>query len=133
VGVVGQRPLRCAHDETVPEEEDAECHERERSAGRAEALNCFSYTGGFSVSAALGGVRHVVSVDVDRDAIALARDVFRANGLVPADHAFAARTRSSMLARYKREGRRFDLVVCDPPAFAKSQKAVRRRSPAMPP
>ncbi|GEJ59300.1 class I SAM-dependent rRNA methyltransferase [Anaeromyxobacter diazotrophicus] len=92
--------------------------------GRAEALNCFSYTGGFSVAAALGGARHVVSVDVDRDAIALARDNFRQNGLDPADHAFAAEDAFELLARYKREGRRFDLVVCDPPAFAKSQKAV---------
>lgn len=92
--------------------------------GRAEALNCFSYTGGFSVAAALGGARHVVSVDVDKDAIALARDNFRQNGLDPADHAFAAEDAFELLARYKREGRRFDLVVCDPPAFAKSQKAV---------
>ena len=97
---------------------------RELAAGRAEALNLFSYTGGFSVAAALGGARHVVSIDVDREAIALARDNFRENGLDPADHAFAAEDAFEMLARYKREGRRFDLVVCDPPAFAKSQKAV---------
>jgi len=92
--------------------------------GRPEALNCFAYTGGFSVAAALGGVRHVVSVDVDRDAVALARENFRANGLDPADHVFAAEDAFALLALYKREGRRFDLVVCDPPAFAKSQKAV---------
>ncbi len=97
---------------------------RELAGGRAEALNCFSYTGGFSVAAALGGVKHVVSVDVDKDAIALAREIFRANGLDAADHAFAAADAFELLARYKREGRRFDLVVCDPPAFAKSQKAV---------
>ncbi len=97
---------------------------RELAAGRAEALNCFSYTGGFSVAAALGGSRHVVSVDVDQEAIALARENFRQNGLDPADHAFATEDAFELLARYKREGRRFDLVVCDPPAFAKSQKAV---------
>jgi 23S rRNA (cytosine1962-C5)-methyltransferase len=61
---------------------------------------------------------------VDADAIALARENFRANGLDPADHAFAEEDAFEMLARYKREGRRFDLVVCDPPAFAKSQRAV---------
>jgi 23S rRNA (cytosine1962-C5)-methyltransferase len=97
---------------------------RELARGRGDALNLFSYTGGFSVAAALGGAKHVVSVDVDRDAIALARDVFRENGLDPADHAFATEDAFEILARYKREGRRFDLVVCDPPAFAKSQKAV---------
>ena len=94
------------------------------AAGRPEALNLFSYTGGFSVAAALGGAKHVVSVDVDQDAIRLARENFRANGLDPADHAFAAEDCFEILARYRREGRRFDLVVCDPPAFAKSQRAV---------
>ena len=94
------------------------------AAGRPEALNLFAYTGGFSVAAALGGAKHVVSVDVDADAIALARENFRANGLDAADHAFAVEDAFELLARYKREGRRFDLVVCDPPAFAKSQRAV---------
>ncbi len=97
---------------------------RELARGRPEALNLFSYTGGFSVAAALGGARHVVSVDVDADAIDLARENFRANGLDMADHAFAKEDCFELLARYKREGRRFDLVVCDPPAFAKSQRAV---------
>jgi 23S rRNA (cytosine1962-C5)-methyltransferase len=97
---------------------------RDLARGRAEALNLFSYTGGFSVAAALGGAGHVVSVDVDRDAVALARENFRANGLDPADHAFAAEDAFELLARHKREGRRFELVVCDPPAFAKSQRAV---------
>ena len=97
---------------------------RELARGRAEALNCFSYTGGFSVAAALGGSSRVTSVDVDRDAIALARENFRLNGLDPSPHAFAAEDAFDLLARAKREGRRWDLVVCDPPAFAKSQKAV---------
>jgi 23S rRNA (cytosine1962-C5)-methyltransferase len=97
---------------------------RDLARGRGDALNLFSYTGGFSVSAALGGAKHVVSVDTDRDAIALARDVFRANGIDPADHAFSTEDGFEILAKYKKDGRRFDLVVCDPPAFAKSQKAV---------
>jgi 23S rRNA (cytosine1962-C5)-methyltransferase len=97
---------------------------RDLARGRAEALNCFSYTGGFSVAAALGGARRVVSVDLDRDAVALARENFRANGVDPADHAFAVEDAFEHLARARQQGRRFDLVICDPPAFAKSQKAV---------
>jgi 23S rRNA (cytosine1962-C5)-methyltransferase len=97
---------------------------REFSAGRGDALNLFGYTGGFSVAAALGGARHVVTIDVDRDAILLARENFRVNGLDPADHAFASEDAFEILKRYKAQGRQFDLVVCDPPAFAKSQKAV---------
>ena len=97
---------------------------REMAAGRGDALNLFGYTGGFSVAAALGGASHVVTIDVDKDAIALARENFRVNGLDPADHAFASEDAFEILRRYRADGRRFDLVVCDPPAFAKSQKAV---------
>jgi 23S rRNA (cytosine1962-C5)-methyltransferase len=97
---------------------------RELARGRPEALNLFSYTGGFSVAAALGGATHVVSNDLDADALQLARATFKANGLDPADHAFAQGDAFDLLAAYKKQGRRFDLVVCDPPAFAKSQKAV---------
>jgi 23S rRNA (cytosine1962-C5)-methyltransferase len=97
---------------------------RELAPGRAEGLNLFGYTGGFSVAAALGGAGHVVTVDQDADAIRLARENFRANGLDAADHAFAVGDAFEWLRRYRAEGRRFDLVVCDPPAFAKSQKAV---------
>jgi 23S rRNA (cytosine1962-C5)-methyltransferase len=97
---------------------------RELARGRPSALNCFSYTGGFSVAAALGGSAEVTSVDVDREALELARENFRKNGLDPARHLFAAEDAFETLARLKREGRRFDLLVCDPPAFAKSQRAV---------
>jgi 23S rRNA (cytosine1962-C5)-methyltransferase len=97
---------------------------RELASGRAQALDCFSYTGGFSVAAALGGARRVVLVDADAGAIDLARENFRQNGLDPAGHVFTAEDAFDLLARQKREGRRFDLVVCDPPAFAKSQRTV---------
>ncbi len=97
---------------------------RELARGRGDGLNLFGYTGGFSVAAAMGGARHMVTVDVDKDAIALARENFRANGLDPADHAFASDDAFDILKRYRSQGRLFDLVVCDPPAFAKSQKAV---------
>jgi 23S rRNA (cytosine1962-C5)-methyltransferase len=97
---------------------------RDLSVGRGDVLNLFGYTGGFSVAAALGGAKHVVTIDVDRDAITLARENFRVNGLDPADHAFASEDAFEILKRYKAQGRQFDLVVCDPPAFAKSQKAV---------
>jgi 23S rRNA (cytosine1962-C5)-methyltransferase len=99
---------------------------RELAAGRRQMLNCFSYTGGFSVAAALGGgsQARVVSVDVDKDALELAQENFRVNGLDPAGHGFAAEDVFEHLAQAKREGRRYDLVVCDPPAFAKSQRVV---------
>lgn len=89
-----------------------------------DVLNCFSFSGGFSVNAALGGAKSVFSVDQDADAIALARENFTANGLEAARYDFLAADVFTLLESFKKEGRQFDLIVLDPPAFAKSQKAV---------
>lgn len=94
---------------------------RRFAKGRARALNCFSYTGGFSVSAALGGAREVISVDRDAKAIELAKRNFELNGMDPAKHGFVA---ADVLEYLRDESRSFDLIVLDPPAFAKTQKAV---------
>jgi 23S rRNA (cytosine1962-C5)-methyltransferase len=96
---------------------------RRVSAG-ARVLNCFSFSGGFSVNAALGGASRVFSVDQDADAIALARANFRENGLDAEAHDFLAADVFRLLPSLQREGRQFDLVILDPPAFAKSQRAV---------
>jgi 23S rRNA (cytosine1962-C5)-methyltransferase len=89
-----------------------------------DVLNCFCFSGGFSVNAALGGAKSVFSVDQDADAIALARENFTLNGLPAAQHDFLAADAFELLDSFKREGRAFDLIILDPPAFAKSQKAV---------
>jgi len=90
----------------------------------ASVLNCFCFSGGFSVNAALGGATRVFSVDQDADAIALARDNFLRNGLDPNAHDFLAADVFTLLSSFRDEGRRFEVVVLDPPAFAKSQRAV---------
>jgi 23S rRNA (cytosine1962-C5)-methyltransferase len=96
---------------------------RRLSRGR-DVLNCFAFSGGFSVNAGLGGARSVFSVDQDEDAIALARDNFALNALAPEKYDFLAADVFELLASFKKEGRTFDLLILDPPAFAKSQKAV---------
>jgi 23S rRNA (cytosine1962-C5)-methyltransferase len=96
---------------------------RRLSAGR-EVLNCFCFSGGFSVNAAMGGASRVWSVDSDEDALALARENFKENGLAAAEHEFMAADVFDVLSAFKKEQRQFDLVILDPPAFAKSQKAV---------
>jgi 23S rRNA (cytosine1962-C5)-methyltransferase len=95
-----------------------------RYARNREVLNCFSYTGGFSVSAALGGATRVTSLDLDGDAIALARENFPLNQLDPGRHDFMIGDVFKWLAQWKKSGRSFDLIVLDPPAFAKSQAKV---------
>ena len=94
---------------------------RRYARGRARAANCFSYSGGFSVSAALGGAREVVSIDRDAAAIALARRNFELNGIDPARHGFVE---GDVLEFLRGAEEPYDLIVLDPPAFAKSQKAV---------
>jgi len=95
-----------------------------RYARGREVLNCFSYTGGFSVNAAVAGAPKVLSLDSDGDAIALSRKNFELNGVSPAAHEFMIGDVFKWLAQWKQSGRRFDLIVLDPPAFAKSQSKV---------
>lgn len=96
---------------------------RRLSSGR-RVLNCFSYTGGFSVNAALGGAEQVASVDSDGDAVDLARKNFELNGLSEKKHEFHTGDVFKYLAAAKESNRKFDLIVLDPPAFAKSQRTV---------
>lgn len=95
-----------------------------RLADGRDVLNCFCFSGGFSVNAALGGAKSVFSVDQDADAIALARENFQRNGLPAENHDFLAADVFELLASFKKEGRTFDLIILDPPAFAKTQRAV---------
>jgi 23S rRNA (cytosine1962-C5)-methyltransferase len=95
-----------------------------RLAKGRDVLNCFCFSGGFSVNAALGGAKSVFSVDLDPDAIALARENFKRNELPAEKYDFLAADVFKLLASFREEGRTFDLIILDPPAFAKSQRAV---------
>ena len=95
-----------------------------RLARGKSVLNCFGYTGGFSINAALGGAGRVVTVDLDADAVALARRNFALNGLDPSPHDFWAADVASTVKRLTDRGEKFGMVILDPPAYAKSQKAV---------
>ena len=94
--------------------------------GRRRALNLFSYTGGFSVAAALGGAGRVTSVDIASAAHASAQRSFRANGLDPGAHAFVTGDAFAFLEQARARGDRFDLVISDPPSFAPSERAKSR-------
>jgi 23S rRNA (cytosine1962-C5)-methyltransferase len=96
---------------------------RDLAKGR-RALNLFCYTGGFSVAAALGGATGVTSVDLDGDAVALASESFALNGLAATPHRLEIGDAFEYLADQKTQQERFDLIVVDPPAFAKSQRTV---------
>ncbi|HEX2876530.1 MAG TPA: class I SAM-dependent rRNA methyltransferase [Polyangiaceae bacterium] len=90
------------------------------AAGR-RVLNLFSYTGAFSVSCAAGGASHVTSVDIAAPAIEAARRNVLHNALPAAVHEGVAQDVFEFLAAAQRSGKRWDLVIADPPSFASSR------------
>lgn len=83
-------------------------------------LNLFAYTCAFSVAAAAGGA-HTASVDLSRVSLDWGRANFRLNGMDDAAHEFLAGDAGDFLRRFARRGRRFDLVVLDPPSFSRDR------------
>lgn len=95
------------------------------SAGR-RVLNCFAYTGGFSLYALRGGAAHVTSVDSGHGLAAAATANLALNQLDPARHDFVTADCFALLEEYVRSGRRFDMVILDPPSFARARASVPR-------
>jgi 23S rRNA (cytosine1962-C5)-methyltransferase len=88
-------------------------------------LNLFGYTGGFSISAALGGASETTTVDVAAPAIAAARRNFERNGLpLEGTNHLYAEDAFAFLERAAAAGTRYDLVISDPPSFAPNERAV---------
>lgn len=84
-------------------------------------LDVYCHTGAFGLRCAAEGAAHVTLADRSEPALALAAETARANGL--AERVEIQRAEAfGLLERLAEEGARFDLVVCDPPAFAKSRK-----------
>jgi 23S rRNA (cytosine1962-C5)-methyltransferase len=81
-------------------------------------LNCFCYSGGFTVAALAGGAAHVTSIDSSGPAIAQARANVALNGFDAARADFLDADVNASLRRFAQEGRTFDAIVLDPPKFA---------------
>jgi 23S rRNA (cytosine1962-C5)-methyltransferase len=89
-----------------------------RQFGCQTVLNCYSYTGGFSVAALAGGAAQVTSVDSSGPALAQARDNLRRNGFDDSAHGFVDADVNAFLREAITAGRQFDAIVLDPPKFA---------------
>lgn len=94
-----------------------------RLAGGARVLDVFSHVGGFALAALAGGAQSALAVDGSAPALALAEAGAREVG---ADARLATRRGDAfeVLQALAEEGAQFDLVICDPPAFAPSKKAL---------
>jgi 23S rRNA (cytosine1962-C5)-methyltransferase len=91
-------------------------------SGGREVLNCFAYTGAFSLYALRGGARAVVSADIGKGLAEAAAANIELNRLDAARHDFVTGDCFELLGRYTEQGRRFDLLILDPPSFAKSKQ-----------
>jgi len=95
-------------------------------AKNARVLNCFSFTGGFSVAAMVGGAAEVISVDESAPALEIAKKNLIANGFPTADEHFIRADVFKLLRDYKAKGELFDMVILDPPKFVTSSSQIDR-------
>jgi 23S rRNA (cytosine1962-C5)-methyltransferase len=93
----------------------------EEAAGR-RMLNLFAYTGSFSVYAAAGGAAGTTTVDISNTYLAWARRNFELNALDPAANELVRADVMAWLPRALASGRKWELIVCDPPTFSNSKK-----------
>jgi 23S rRNA (cytosine1962-C5)-methyltransferase len=107
------------------------CDQREnrlaaaKLAADAEVLEVFCHTGAFGIHAALAGAASVEGLDVSEETLVLAREHARRNK-VEASCTYRAGDAFDELRNLVKSGRRYDLVILDPPAFARSKQALPR-------
>ena len=97
----------------------------ERYAKDKDVLNMFCYTGGFSLYALRGGAKTVDSVDVSQKAIDLVNINVAKNFPKAKNHTAVAADAFEYLSAQKSAGKTYDLIILDPPAFAKHRDAVK--------
>jgi 23S rRNA (cytosine1962-C5)-methyltransferase len=88
-------------------------------------LNCFAYTCGLSICAALAGAK-TTSLDLSKKYLEWGKRNFALNGLDPAAHDFIYGDTFDWLRRFAKKGRQFDVVVLDPPTFSRSKEGTFR-------
>lgn len=96
----------------------------------AQVLNCFSYTGGFTVAALAGGAGFVSSIDSSAPALEQARANVRLNGLDESRTEMLDADVNASLRQFLQQGRRFDAIVLDPPKFAPTAAHAERAARA---
>ena len=88
------------------------------------ALNCFCYTGGFSLALKAGGAEEVVSIDSSADALQMAQENAKRNGFDDGSMKWIEANVFEALREFRDKGEQFDLVILDPPKFASSHHHV---------
>jgi len=94
------------------------CSQYSRRLNVEHLLNCYSYTGGFTVAALAGGAKHVTSIDSSAPALQQAAANVALNGFDASRATFMDADVNASLRRFVAEGRQFDAIVLDPPKLA---------------
>lgn len=95
-----------------------------------DVLNCFCYTGGFSIHALSHGAKSILSVDSSADALTLLEENIKLNGLPAEKHSSLEGDVFQMLRKLRDENRSFDLIILDPPKFAPTAAHAEKASRA---
>ena len=95
-----------------------------------DVLDCFCYTGGFTVNALAGGAKSVVSVDSSGDALTLAKENITLNDLHADKATFMEGDVFQLLRKFRDENRSFDMIILDPPKFAPTAAQAERAARA---
>ena len=90
----------------------------------AEVLDCFTHTGSFALNAGIAGAKSVLGVDASELAVEQARENAALNGLSETVK-FVCEDVFELLPRLEEQGKKFDVVILDPPAFTKSRNSVK--------
>ena len=90
----------------------------------ADVLDCFTHTGSFALNAGIAGAAHVTGVDASELAVAQARENAVLNGLDDRVE-FICEDVFELLPRLEKEGKKYDVVILDPPAFTKSRSSIK--------
>lgn len=102
---------------------------RQQSLAR-NVLNCFSYTGGFSVAALLGEASHVTSIDSSAPALDLLESNLALNGIDVNRHSTLNENVFHALRKFQSSGNTFDMIILDPPKFAENKNQVTKAARA---
>ncbi len=95
-------------------------------ASGCEVLDCFSYTGGFAVNALAAGAKSVTMVDSSAQSLKLAEDNIQLNGFDLSNVELIGGDVFRVLRDFRTNGRKFDMVILDPPKFAPTKSDLKR-------
>ncbi len=87
-------------------------------------LDCFTHTGSFALNAGIAGAKSVLGIDASESALQLAEENAKLNGLEQTVH-FQCEDVFELLPELEKRGEKFDVVILDPPAFAKSRNSLK--------